>query len=96
MFIVSKKAYYVRLKNGQKYRIPNGFIGEIPDEVAKDPIIGLAIKDGSIQTPESKKDRVIDKATEDAAEKVLEGQKAKEEAKAKEDDAKAKAKATKK
>ena len=91
MFIVSKKAYYVRLKNGQKYRIPNGFIGEIPDEVAKDPIIGLAIKDGSIQTPESKKDNVIDKASEKAEKKVLENQKAKEEAKAKEDDAKANA-----
>ena len=91
MFIVSKKAYYVRLKNGEKYRIPNGFIGEIPDEVAKAPIVQLAIKDGSIQTPESKKDKVIDKASEEAGKKVLEDQKAKEEAKAKEDDAKAKA-----
>jgi len=79
MFIVSTKAYGVKLKDGSFYKIPKGYIGEIPAEVANSLIVKLAIKDGSISTPASKKDAVVEKAVEDGEKKAVENQKAKEE-----------------
>ena len=79
MFIVSTKAYAVKLKDGSLYKIPRGFIGEIPSEVANSLIVKLAIKDGSISTPASTKDTVVEKAVEDGEKKAVETQKEQEE-----------------
>ena len=78
MFIVATKAYGIRLKDGNLFRIPRGFIGEIPSEIAKSPIVQLAIKDGSISTPAAKKDAAIEEAIEVSEKKAVETQKAKE------------------
>lgn len=83
MFIVSTKAFGVKLKSGSFYKIPRGFVGEVPAEVANSLIVKLAIKDGSISTPASKKDAVIEKAVEDSEEKTVEDRKAKEDKKKK-------------
>jgi len=79
MFIVSTKAYGVKLKDGTLYKIPRGFIGEIPAEVANSLIVKLAIKGGTISTPASTKDAVVEKAVEDGEKKAVEEQKAQEE-----------------
>lgn len=78
MFIVATKAYGVRLKDGNLFKIPRGFIGEIPNEIANSQIVQLAIKDGSISTPAAKQDAVIEKAIEAGEKKAVETQKAKE------------------
>ena len=85
MFIVAKKSFGVRRADGTLYRIPNGFIGNIPEEIAKAPIVKLALKDGSIVKSESKKDAAIDKAVNDAAANVAKDQADKEDKKNKED-----------
>lgn len=80
MFIVSTKAYGVRLTDGSLFRIPRGFIGEIPSEIAESAIVQLAIKDGSISTPAAKKDAAIEEAIEVSEKKAVETQQAKEDA----------------
>ena len=62
MFITSSKSYAARRADGTLYRIPRGFVGNIPDDIAESDIVKLALKDGSIVTPETKKDKDIDKA----------------------------------
>ena len=91
MFISSSKTFGVKRNNGELYRIPQGFVGEVPEDVGKSLIVQLAIKEGSIKTPASKKDKDIDKALVEGAENVKKAQAEQEDAKAKEDDAKAKA-----
>ena len=78
MFIVATKAYGVRLKDGNLFKIPRGFVGEIPSEIAGSTIVQLAIKDGSISTPAAKKDAAIEEAIEVSEKKAVETQKAKE------------------
>lgn len=78
MFIHSSKTYAVKRADGTLYRIPRGFVGEIPADVAKAKIVELAIKDGSISTPASKKDADIDKTAEEAKETAKKQQKKKE------------------
>lgn len=80
MFISSSKTFGVKRKNGEFFRIPQGFVGEVPEDVGKASIVQLAIKEGSIKTPASKKDRDIDKALVEGAENVKKSQAEKEEA----------------
>lgn len=85
MFISSSKTFAVLKKDGTYYKIPRGFVGDIPDEIAKSLIVQLAIKDGSIVTPKSKKDNAIEDGLNKAEANSKATQKAKEDAKAKED-----------
>ena len=78
MFICSTKAFKVKCADGTAFRIPKGFVGEIPEKFAKERLVQLAIKDGSISTPASKKDNAIGKAIEESEKKGIEVQKAKE------------------
>ena len=80
MFIHSSKKFMVRLPKSEPYFIAKGFVGEIPDEVAKSKIVQLAIKEGSISTPASKKDTDIEKAEKVETAKIKANQKKKEEA----------------
>jgi len=78
MFIVSTKSFAVKRANGSLFHIPMGFIGEIPDDVAGSLIVKLAMQDGSISSPATKKDKAIDKAIKESEDKAVEAQKAKE------------------
>ena len=78
MFITSSKSFAAKRADGTLYRIPIGFVGEIPEDVAGSLIVQLALKEGSIKTPETKKDKDIDKALTESAEKAKEDQAAKE------------------
>ena len=80
MFIASNKRFKIRRNDGDPIIIPNGFVGEIPDDVAKEWIIKAAIKDGAIVTTESKKDTAIEKAVSEGKAKITKTQKKKEEA----------------
>lgn len=53
MFISSKVKVYCRRADGKKYIIPEGFIGEIPEDVANSYAVRLAIDGGDIVTPET-------------------------------------------
>ena len=64
MFISSSQKFLIRRANGENYIIPNGYLGEIPDDVAASMTVCLAIKGGQIVTPDSHKDRDIAVAVE--------------------------------
>ena len=68
MFITSKRNLLVKLPDGSEYKIARDFVGEIPEELAEVDLIKLAISDGTIVTPKSKEDEVIEAAVEEAAE----------------------------
>lgn len=80
MFIHSSKSFRVRRADGSPYIIKRDFVGDIPADVAKSKIIQMAIQDGSISTPESKKDADIEKAADESKAKIVKAQKKKEEA----------------
>jgi hypothetical protein len=80
MFIVSNKRFKVRRADGSSYSIPVGYVGDIPDDVAKEWIVQEALKDGSIVTSASHKDADIEKAAEIGKKKVVAKNKKKEEA----------------
>ena len=80
MFIVSNKRFKIRRADGSSYSIPNGYIGDIPDDVAKEWIVQAALKDGSIVTSESREDKQIEKAVETGRKKIAAKNKKKEEA----------------
>ena len=79
MFISSSKALGVKRANGEFYRIPQGFVGEVPEDVGNALIVRLAIKEGSVKTPSSKKDKDIDKALVEGNANVVKAQAEKEE-----------------
>lgn len=68
MFIVSKRTFKLRFKDGSVYTIPRDYIGEIPDAAAQHPLVLLAMKDGSIATPAGRKDAQVEEAAKIAAE----------------------------
>ena len=68
MFITSKRNLLVKFPDGSEYKIARDFVGEIPDELAEVDLIKLAISDGTIVTPKSKEDEVIEAAVEAASE----------------------------
>ena len=69
MFISSKINCLVRLNDGREFRIPRGYIGEIPDEVADSLLVKWAIAGGDIVTPAAHADTAIEAADADAAPK---------------------------
>ena len=79
MFISSSKALGVKRANGEFFRIPKGFVGEVPEDVGNALIVQLAIKEGSVKTPLSKKDKDIDKALVEGNANVVKAQAEKEE-----------------
>lgn len=81
MFIYSNKRFKVKKADGTPYIIEKGFVGDIPEEIAKEWLIQAAIKDGSISTPNAKADKAIEKAITTSQKKAHAAQKAKEEKK---------------
>lgn len=85
MFINSKKCFEIREGN-QRLVIPCNFIGNIPDWAASHWLVQAAIRDGSISTPDSTKDRALEAADKVAREKAEEyDMRAKEEPEAAEE-----------
>jgi hypothetical protein len=78
MFIVSTKRFKVRRADGSPYYIANGFVGDIPEDVAESWLIQEAIKEGSISTPNSKADKSIEKAISTSEEKAKTNQRKRE------------------
>lgn len=72
MFIVSKRNFKLRLKDGTVYRIAKDFIGEIPFEVVAHPLIQNAIDSGWITAPTSHADKALYEADAVAAQKAAE------------------------
>lgn len=68
-FIMSKHPVMVNLPGGKVYRIPKGFVGEIPQEVFDHWYVQASIKTGDIVIPGGKKDIQIEAAVEEAAAK---------------------------
>lgn len=64
MFISSKQKFLIRRESGEAFVIPNGYIGDIPEDVAQSRTVQLAIKGGQIVTPDSHKDKDIAAAVE--------------------------------
>ena len=71
MFINSKKCFEIREGN-QRLVIPCNFIGNIPDWAASHWLVQAAIRDGSISTPDSTKDRALEAADKVAREQAEE------------------------
>ena len=68
MFIVSKRSFKFRFKDAESFRIPNEFMGNIPDHVAQHPLFQAAVRGGEIMVPETTADKAIYKSDEEAAE----------------------------
>lgn len=78
MFIVSTKKFKIRRADGSTYDIPKGYVGEIPDDIANEWLIQMAIKEGAISTPATKADSSIEKTITKSEAKAKATQKAKE------------------
>lgn len=72
MFIVSKRNFKLRLKDGTVYRIAKDFIGEIPFEVAAHPLVQNAIDSGWITAPAGHADADLYRADAIAERKAAE------------------------
>lgn len=72
MFIVSKANLNVRRADGSLYSISEGYMGDIPDDIAAHWMIQAAIKSGVIVTSESHRDKDLIKADEAAEEAAAE------------------------
>lgn len=69
MFINSKKNFEIS-EGEKKFLIPRDYIGEVPAWVAKHWLVLAAIKDGSIATPKTKKDKALEQADTEAEAKA--------------------------
>lgn len=65
-FIISKRNFLVHLNGAPSYRIPKGFIGEIPKDVYNSHLVQKNIKAGLILVPASKADKDIQDAEDQA------------------------------
>lgn len=72
MFIISKKNFLISRKGQEPYPIKKDFVGEIPEEIADHWLIRAAVLDGSIATPQGKKDKDLEAADVKAGEKAAE------------------------
>lgn len=70
MFIVAKRNYLVRRSDGSSFAIKKGYIGEIPQDVAKSQLVQRAIRGGTIAVPKGKKDKQLEQAEAKAGEKA--------------------------
>jgi len=78
MFIASNQRFKIRRADGSAFVIPNGFVGDIPSDVAESWLVKSAIKDGKIVCSGTK-DTEVEKAVEAGKEKVKAAAKKKEE-----------------
>lgn len=85
MFIAANRRFKIRRADGSVFLIPNGYVGDIPEDVAEQWIIKAAIEDGSIVCSESHKDTEVEKAVSAGKAKVKETAKKKETTKKKEE-----------
>lgn len=65
MVIMTKQSVLFS-SNGEKWRAPNGFIGECPDWVSNTRQFKEMVADGMIVATESTSDKAMDKAAENA------------------------------
>ncbi len=65
MTILTKQAVLFSA-NGEKFRAPNGYLGQCPDWVAKTRQFKEMVADGMIVATESASDKAMDKAAEKA------------------------------
>ena len=72
MFIVAKRRFKIRRANGEYFHIPKNFVGEIPDDIANHWLVKAAITDGAIATPRAGRDRDLEAADSQAAERAKE------------------------
>lgn len=63
MTILTKQAVLFSA-NGEKFRAPNGYIGQCPDWVAKTRQFKEMVADGMIVATNSTSDKAVDKAAE--------------------------------
>ena len=81
LFVVANKRFKVRRADGSPYIIPKGYVGTIPEDVAKEWIIQTALTDGSLVSSESHKDKDIEASAIEGQKKIVKTAKKKEEAK---------------
>ena len=79
MFIAANRRFKIRRADGSVLLIPNGFVGDIPEDVAEQWIIQAAIKDGSIVCSQSHTDKAVETAVSEGKAKVKKAAQAKEE-----------------
>lgn len=72
MFIIAKKNFLIRRRNGETYKIPKDFAGELPDDIAGNWLIRAAVASGSILTPGGTADQKLQKAADEADKKASE------------------------
>lgn len=70
MFIVSKRNYQIRRADGSSFFLAKDFIGHIPHDVAQSNLVQRAIRGGMIVVPEGTKDKQLEQADNQAAEKA--------------------------
>ena len=63
MFVVSKRNIFIPSPDGsQKFRLPAGYMGAVPDWAAKTAYFKALVADGKIAISKSKKDKDIEDA----------------------------------
>jgi hypothetical protein len=78
MFIAANRKFKLRRADGSVFLIPNGFVGDIPKDVADQWIIKAAIEDGSIVCSKDHSDKAVEGAISKGKAKVTKAAKAKE------------------
>lgn len=64
MFVVTNQALLFTNKNGEKFRVPNGFMGSVPEWVAKTRQFAHLVSDGKIVLSQTSSDKDLNKAME--------------------------------
>lgn len=72
MFIISKRNIKIQKPGREPYVIQKDYVGEIPEDIASHWLVKAAIADGTIATPQGKKDRDLEEADQEAARKAKE------------------------
>lgn len=64
MFIVTNQALLFVGQDGEKFRVPNGYMGNAPEWVEKTRQFSELVKDGKIVVSKSSSDKDLGKAVE--------------------------------
>ncbi len=70
MFIISKRNLMIQRPGENPYIIRKDYVGEIPEDIASHWLVRAAINDGTIATPQGKKDADLENADQEAAKKA--------------------------
>ncbi len=70
MFIISKRNLMIQRPGANPYIIRKDYVGEIPEDIASHWLVKAAINDGTIATPQGKKDVDLENADQEAAKKA--------------------------